>query len=145
MESLWGASGTGTLTLWAQMPSLYDLLCVHGQSCSCAAVPLSGAPDRESIGKAGMRIPCLPAKLLRIHLHRKIIMIFFVEIKLKTFCHSLSDKHTSCQLLVDRWGSKDSGVMHRAWPFGLYICDDAICITDHLKKNKHVAHYTVII
>ncbi len=76
------------------MPSLYDVLCVHGQCCSCA-VPLSGGPDRESIGKAGMRIPCLPAKLLRIHLHRNIYIyiyiFFFVEIKLKTFCHSLSD------------------------------------------------------
>ena len=70
VESLWGNSGTGTLTWWAQMPSLYELLCVHGQYCSCA-VPQSASPDRESRDKAGMHIPCLPAKLLRIDLNKK--------------------------------------------------------------------------
>ncbi len=57
------------------MPSLYELLCVHGQGYSCV-VAMSGVPDMESGDKAGRDIPCLPANLLRIRLGRVKNVLF---------------------------------------------------------------------
>lgn len=59
------------------MPSLYELLCVHGQGYSCV-VAVSGVPDMESGDKAGRDIPRLPAKLLRIRLGRVKMYCFVI-------------------------------------------------------------------